>query len=206
MGDRQVAAGREGVEQPGHDRIGIGALLRIEVHEDGDQHQRHRLVEVEGGTDLGAGQDGVRVAEVGQRERRAALRGAGHQRARVREHQRIVVRVEHAGVRMDRLRHLVDVGGRRDPGTDVEELADPDLAREVADGTVEERPVGPRHRADRRDPLSDHVAQCPVRRVVVLATQPVVVHARLVRHSGVDLRRIRVRHWAGSFTCGLTGV
>ena len=66
---------------------------------------------------------------------------AGQQGAGVGEHDRVVVHVDDPGLRRDRLGDLVGVARRRDAGADVEELPDPRLGGQVADGAAEERPV-----------------------------------------------------------------
>ena len=60
------------------------------------------------------------------------------------EHDRVVVHVHDPGLRRDRLGDLVGVARRRDAGADVQELADPRVGGQVADGAAEERPVRPR--------------------------------------------------------------
>jgi hypothetical protein len=54
----------------------------------------------------------------------------------------VVVHVDDAGFRGDGLRDLVGVARGGDAGADVEELADPRFAGQVADRPAEERPVG----------------------------------------------------------------
>ena len=104
-----------------------------------------------------------------------------HQRADMRHDDRIVVDVDHTRVRRDRLRHLVDAGRDREPGPDVDDLADARLADEELNGPHEERPVGPHVFALPRDRRENAVAEDPVGRVVVLAAQPVVPDAGGVR-------------------------
>ena len=57
----------------------------------------------------------------------------------------------------------------------------PASAGEVGHGAAEERPVGARHFADAGVHGGDVVADLPVHLVVVLAAEPVVPHAGVVR-------------------------
>lgn len=66
---------------------------------------------------------------------------AGQQRAGVGQHDRIIVDVDHLRGGHQLLRHLVQVGGRRDTGADVEELIDPGPAGQMAHRAMQERPV-----------------------------------------------------------------
>jgi hypothetical protein len=98
----------------------------------GDEHQRHRPVEVEGLAQLRAGEDRLRLAEVGVQEPGRALGGADHQGPRVGEHERVAVDVEHPRGRPHGLHDLVQVGRGGDAGADVEELVDPGLGQVAA--------------------------------------------------------------------------
>src|SRR4029077_11119689 len=73
VGDGQVAAGRDGAEQPGHDPPG---LLEVgDVVQDGQEHDRDGLAEVQGAARLL--EDLVRVPQVGVEVRGDARRAAG---------------------------------------------------------------------------------------------------------------------------------
>jgi hypothetical protein len=69
----------------------------------------------------------------------------------------------------------VDVVQRRDPGADVEELADAGLADQVVDGPHEEDPLRGHHRPDGRDLSRQRLGDGAVGSEVVLAAQPVVL-------------------------------
>ena len=106
----------------------------------------------------------------------------------VRDDHGVVVDVDHPAVRRgpplapgpDDVVHAVHAG---QPGTDVEELPDPQVAGQVANGPPEEAPVlqrGPAHLvlADRRERPPRGL---PVGREVVLTAEHVVVHSRDIR-------------------------
>jgi hypothetical protein len=84
----------------------------------------------------------VRVAQVGIDVGGRAVAAAREQRASVRQHDRIIVDVDHPAVWCLRLGDLVGVAGARDAGADVEELADASVVDQVRDGAGEERAVG----------------------------------------------------------------
>ena len=84
-----------------------------------------------------------------RRGRRESARAASsgppvlrHQRAGVGEHDRIVVGVDHAGVRLHLLHDLVQVRPGRDSGADVQELVDPALGGQETPCAVHELAVG----------------------------------------------------------------
>jgi hypothetical protein len=131
-------------------------------------------------------EDLVRLPQVGVEVGRHPFRPAGQQRAGVREHQRVVVDVDHAGLRRDGLGDLVRVGRGGQPGADVEELADPGRIGQVVHAAAEERPVGPGGLPDPGEGLDRLLARHPVGGEVVLPAQPVVVDAGDVRHAGVE--------------------
>lgn len=99
----------------------------------------------------------------------------------MREDDRVVVDVDDAGVGGDALGDLVGVLGGGQARADVEVLADACPAGEVGHGAAEERPVGARHFADAGVHGGDVVADLFVHLVVVLAAEPVVPHAGVVR-------------------------
>ena len=185
VGEREVAARRHRVKQPGHDRVrlvGVGDR----VH-DRDQRDRHRPGEVKQFAGLLQDRGGVaqvRLDVVCRPRLSAAEQGPG-----VRQHGRVVVHVHHPGLRGDCLGHLVYVACRRDTGPDVKELAYPRLGSEEADGAAEERPVRPRREGQLRVDLERLLHRRPVSGVVVLAAEQVVVYAGLIRLRGVKRQR-----------------
>ena len=79
---------------------------------------------------------------------------------------RVVVDIDHAGVGVDRVDHLVDVAHGRDAGPDVDELVHA-LARDVADRPSQEGPVGLHHRRQLRPHLDGFLGHPAVDREVV---------------------------------------
>jgi hypothetical protein len=103
-----------------------------------------------------------------------------HQRSGVGEHDRVVVDVDDAGLRRDRLHHLVQVGLGGDPGADIQELADAAFRGQEPSDPVHEMPVGP-HADPHRGPLPEcGFGGQAVSRVVILASEYVVVNAGAV--------------------------
>jgi hypothetical protein len=151
-------------------------------------HQQHRdgLPEIQ--QRRGPGEDLVRVTGVGVEVPSGALLAALQQGTGVREHDGVVIDIDDPGLGSDRLGDLMGVVRRRQPGADVEKLADARLGRQVADGPHQECPVRAHGRV--------HIGICPDRLIachpvhgkVVLAAQPVVVHPGDMRDRGVDLR------------------
>src|SRR6266542_2907610 len=82
----------------------------------------------------------------------------------------------------------MDAASGRQPGTDVEELADARL-RQEPHGALEERAVGAGHRLGGRHRFEDLLAGLAVGGIVVLAVQEVVVDACRMGPAGVDLWR-----------------
>jgi hypothetical protein len=89
-------------------------------------------------------EDLLRIAQVCVHVLADAAGLAGQQGAGVRQHERVVVHVDDLGFGGDRLGHGVGGVGGRQAGADVEELAYPAPAGQVADGAGEKRPVRPR--------------------------------------------------------------
>jgi hypothetical protein len=106
----------------------------------------------------------------------------------VRQHDRVVVDVDDAGFGRNRLSDLMGVVLRRQPGTDIKELPDPGLLREVAHRGGEKRPVRPNAGQDVRVDLERGLCGLPVGGEVILAAQPVVLDTRRVCHADIDLR------------------
>jgi hypothetical protein len=112
---------------------------------------------------------------------------AGQQRPGVRHHHRIVVRVHHAGVRVDALRDLMHVliGGQ--PGADVQELRD-SLAGARIHRPLQEATILAGEPRELRDSTRLAIRGFPVGREVILAAQPVVVHPGDVRDRRVEFQ------------------
>jgi hypothetical protein len=184
--DGQVTAGRQAVEQAGHDRFRLGVV--DDVPEDPHQRQRDRTGQVQ--PLRGLPQDPVRVAHAGVHEVRRALRpaarAAGQQRIGVGHHQRVVVDVHDPRLRRHLLRDLVRVVRRRQPRPDVQELPHSGLARQIADDAPEEGPVGPGDVHDARVDRAELIAGRAVDRVVVRTAEPVVPDTGGVRDRCVD--------------------
>ena len=182
MGDGHEAARRARRHQMTDDVADLG--VRDELQH-GQQHDRDRLGEVQRPGRVG--QDLLRVPQVGVEVVAGALRAALQERLGVRQHDGVVVDVDDPAVRRGALGDLVGVVRGRDPGADVEELPDPRLGGQEAHRPGQERAVGPHREHQVRVGLQRPLAECPVRREVVLAAQPVVVHAGDVRHADVKV-------------------
>lgn len=105
------------------------------------QHERDRLLEVEGLR--GLFEDPRGLLEVRVDVVRLSLGPTGEQRTRVSEHNGVVVDVHDPRLRSDPLRDLVDVLLRRQPCTDVQELADARFPGQRGDRSAQEVPVVP---------------------------------------------------------------
>ena len=110
------------------------------------------------------------------------------------QHDGVVVRVHDPRVRGDLLRHLVGVAGHRQPGADVQELADAALGGQVTHHPGQERPVRPHVGHDPRVGGDRLLGRLPVRGEVVLTAQPVVVDPGRVSMAGIELRHILPGH------------
>ncbi|CAM5304490.1 hypothetical protein SHIRM173S_05750 [Streptomyces hirsutus] len=182
VGNHQVAAGGQIGEQPA-DQL-VGAVLVGDEVQQRDEGERDRPVEVE--DLLRALQDALRIAHIGLEVLGHPLVGAAQQRARVGQHDRVVVAVDDARVGCDLLGDLVEVRFGGDAGADVEELLYA-LAGEPARGALHEGPVHPRHHGHPRVEGEHLPAHGLVDGVVVLAAEVPVVHPRGVRLARVDL-------------------
>jgi hypothetical protein len=181
--NRQVATRRQRRRQPLHDRVrlvGVG-----DVVQDAQQHQRHRPGEVQGPRRLV--QDLVRLSQVAVDIVADALSTAGEQRAGVQQHHRIVVGVDDPRLGSHPLGHLVGVVRGRQPGTDVQELADARLAGQVADRPAQKGPVRPGLGHDARQHRGHLVARLPVDGEVILAAEPVVPDPGRMGHRRIQL-------------------
>ena len=185
VGQRQPAAGRHRGHQLPDDLI--RAVPVLDQVQDPDQHHGDRAARVQGRR--GLLEEQARVAQVGVEVSRRAVRPAGQQGAGVHQDQGVVVGVDDPAARRDPLGHLMSVIGSRQPGPDVEELPDPRRAGQVADRGGQERPLGAGPGGHARVGSGRFLAGDPVRLVVVLAAQPVVIDPGRVRRGRVDHRR-----------------
>ena len=151
--------------------------------------------ELGGGVDADVGQAGdgrghgdvdATAGEVGVDVVRGTLGPAREQRARVGEHHGVVVDVHDPGVGDDRLGDLVDVLRGRQPGADVEELADAVVLGERGHRAAHEVAVVPDVEVAARVGGQRGGRRVPVHGVVVLATEEDVVDPCRVRLGGVD--------------------
>ena len=108
--------------------------VMMAAHEGSDhaaEHEHHGIGEQQGDgpgevdqlAQSGVGQDGGGLAQVSENDAGGA--GAGQQRVRVDVDDRVVVHVDHPGIRRGPPGDLVHVPGRRDAGADVDELPYP---------------------------------------------------------------------------------
>jgi hypothetical protein len=105
----------------------------------------------------------------------------------------VAVDVDDAGIRGDLLGDLVHVALGRDAGADIEELADPRLPGEVADGPPQEGPVLAHGGTQDRVHGQHRAGGVLVGEEVVAAAQPVVIDTGRVGLSGVNSRRYPAR-------------
>ena len=103
----------------------------------------------------------------------------------------IVIDVDNARVRRRRKHDLVRIVSGRDAGADVEKLPDPGLGGQESGRPGEERPVGPHRLDDSRVGGDNGVAGRPVSGEIVLAAEPVVMHARTMRDARIDADPVR---------------
>jgi hypothetical protein len=169
--------------------------------ENGEQQYCHGAGEVQGPG--GVGQHGGRIAHVGIHAADRTPAGACCQQGTgVRQHHRVVVHVHDPRVRCDGLRGLMRAARRRQPGADIEKLADPCLGGEVLDHPGQEGAVGPRPGHHLRAVIHDLFGHLAVSREMILAAQPVPVHPRRVGHRRVERGTERGR--LAALTCGAT--
>jgi hypothetical protein len=115
----------------------------------------------------------------------------GQQHLAVDDRHRVVVDIDDPGIRGDGMGDLVDIAHGRQPGPDVEELADSGGGQEPH-GTAQERAVLQRRPGAIGDPGIGPLHGLAVDGVVVLVAEGVVVHAGDVRGHRVDARRKRL--------------
>src|SRR5690606_14578101 len=116
-------------------------VLVLQEVEDGHEQQAHRLGQVQGAGHLGGTQQRVAVAQVRLQVGGGALRRAVEQGACVGHDDRVVVDVDHAHGRVDRLGDLVGVVRGGDAGADVEELPHTGLGGQVGHRPAQEAAV-----------------------------------------------------------------
>jgi len=133
--------------------------------------------------------DRAGVAHVGVRDAdaRVALR---EQRLEVTDHDRVVVDVGHPRGRVDAQHRFVGVRDGRQPAAQVGELADARLRRPDR-RPGQELAILDGHLPDQRDDAEQPVRHVPVRRVIVLAAEDIVIHARDTRLSRVKIGHAR---------------
>src|SRR3954452_8745696 len=120
----------------------------------------------------------VRLTKIGLHHRGALV--SGQNGPAVRDRHRIVVHVDHAGLRILLLSNLVHVADSGNARADVEELRNP-LRRGVADYPTQKGAIAlhdTRQVRPYRDPLSSHATIDPE---IVRSAQVVVVHPRHTR-------------------------
>ena len=184
-GDDQVAAPGHGVPQSRHDHVWVVLVVHV-VHDRGQQ-QAYRLAEVQELPYLRVIDDLHRPPQVSGHH----LGGdrIGQQSLPVHVNHRVVVHVNRVHRRVDLVRDLVHVAGRRQTRPDVQQLGQPGLADQMTDGPAQEVPVGAGESRSIRRHLQDRVDDLPVRGEIVLTAQEGVVDPGDVRRPGIDARR-----------------
>jgi hypothetical protein len=182
----EITSGRQRVHQSADDLPGL-VLVGKEV-QDADEYQRDRLAEIQHIPDHLIPQDVVGVPQIGMDVGGAPFRRRREQRTRVREHQRVVVHVDDVARRRGPLRDLVHVVGGRQARSDIEELPDTRLGREVPDRAAEETALLTRPDPDGWPLLKHLVRRLAISREVVLPAKVVIVNPGRVRPGGVNLR------------------
>jgi hypothetical protein len=183
----QAAALCKSAGQPGDDAVRV-CLVRDEV-QDRCQHERYRTGEVEGVQQAGTGEDLAGVTQVSADAGGGALRGAGEQGTRVREHDGVVADVDHPGRRGDRLGDLVHVRAGGNAGADAQELLDPRVPGQEGNRAAHKPPVLDHRGPHGRERGGDGVPRLPVSGEIVLAAKPVVIAPGGMRHRRIDRRR-----------------
>ena len=154
--------------------------------QDAAHHQADRPVPVE--QFAGGAEHAFRIAEVAPDGERPPV--VGQQRGGVRDHHRVVVQVDDAGILVEALGDLVHVLHGGQAGADVEQLGNALVADHVTDDASEHVALRP-YAAFGHGQQGDHpVRQRTVGRKVVPPTKQVIVNARVVRAGGVDLGRL----------------
>src|SRR5690606_35584264 len=119
-------------------------------------------------------QDAVRVRDVGVDVVGGPLRGGAEQGTGVVLDHRVVGDVDDPALGGDALGHLVGVVGRRQAGSDVQELADARLGDQIRDVAAQKGPAAAGDGDDAGEDGGVRIAGLLVDGVVVLPSQPVV--------------------------------
>jgi hypothetical protein len=180
---RQGAAGRHHVPEPGQQRPGIVGV-RDEV-QDGEQQHRDGLAEVDQLAHRRAGGDAGRVAEIAS-DGGDALGPVLENGLSVQDDDGVAVNVDDPRVRVGGLGDLVDVGGGGQARADVEELPDTPLRGEEMDDPAEEGPVHPGRPRTARDNRQDLRGGGTIGVEVVLPAENIVIDPGHVRHRDVQ--------------------
>ncbi len=187
MRQRQVAARRHRVHVARHQAPRIGGVGN--EHQDGRHQHPDRLAEVDELAKLGVAEDRVRLAQV-TADHNGRSR-SGEQGTALRFHHRVVVDVDHPGVRGDPLNDIVRVPHGRQPGTDVNELPDTVLGDPLGRPLVKPA-VGPGAVLNLRYDAQYLLGGTRVDVQVMLAAQHVVINPSwrgdIGIHPGGDLR------------------
>jgi hypothetical protein len=149
-----------------------------------EDHDGHRLVEVDDAPHAAIGDDLLRVQDVALDHRRALV--AGEDRAAVGDDDRIAVDVDHTRAGDHRPRDLMGVLPGGEPGTDVEELPDA-LLGDIAHGPPEEAAVLRRHGLELRGEREQLLRGSPVGGEIVLTAEKVIIHAGDIGSGRVEL-------------------
>jgi hypothetical protein len=170
--------------------------------QDGYQHERHRLREVERVHRVL--EDRLRLPEVALDIGGGAFGAALQQEVSVRQDDRVVVDVDDARVRCCPLGDGVDVVAVRDAGADVEELPDASFGRQVAHRPDEKGSVGADVGSGVLDPAyssGGSLDRFTVDGEVVRPAPQVVIHPSGVSHAVVDERRAVVVRRPSAHRC-----
>ena len=178
---------RAGIDVFGHDTL--RAALAVVVMQRPELEQRNRLREIQVPPDDPIIDNLVWFEDVGGAEVGSVV--LLEQRPTVREDDRVVVDVHHAGFRLDTLGDLVSVLRGGQPRPAVEELGDAHLTGEKASHPDQKVPVVPRELADLRcDPLKSP-DELSIDLVVVLAAKGCVITPGKARLGRVEADSVR---------------
>jgi hypothetical protein len=187
--NRQVAARGHGIHETGDDSARV-ALIRHEV-EDGYEQYRDWLAEVQYGPQFPVAEDRVGLSQV-VLDNRGPVNSLQHV-DRMGDDDGVVIDIDNATA----LRDLVYRAHSGHPGAYVKELAYASFGAQVAYGPAEELPVlpgGAGHGA-RRHHGDSPLASFPVRWVIVLSAEEIVVHSRGTRNVRAEnLKRVTGLH------------
>jgi hypothetical protein len=153
----------------------------------GQEQEGHGLRDVNQAPERVIAEDLIRRAQVLRDDRR--LGEALQHVPPVREHHRVVIDVDHPGLGFNPQRHLVRVPGRRQPGTHIHDLVKAGFRDQVPDDPSQECAVR-LHVCQQVRQLGLHgLADLPVGRIIILATEQVIVNARrtgYIRPEGIS--------------------